>query len=181
MSNACLRERLRRALFSVVAAGGVACALLYCGPAAQAAPGQVERFTPATWRHWQATLSRPTAVVFTTTDCAYCPAAVAALRRALAEGRLRDLHAELAAVVMDVAPGGDDAALLADAHYQPADRLLAFDGPAAALRHAVEPRWHGVTPAVALLAPGLAPRWIVGAPSEAQLEDWARAFGAARR
>lgn len=181
MSNPCLRERLRRALCALVASVAVICAALPLAAQVQAAPASVERFTPATWRHWQATLKRPAAVVFTTTDCAYCPAVVAALRRQLAEGRLRTSGAELAAVVMDVAPGDDDAALLADAHYRPADRLLAFDGPAAALRHAVEPRWRGVTPAVALLAPGLAPRWIVGAPSGAQLEDWARALSAAGR
>lgn len=202
MSNASSRERLRRALslermrcalslgvlrrrlghaFCALVTVAVACATLLLGAPVHAAPARVERFTPTTWRQWQATLSRPTAVVFTTTDCAYCPAVVAALRSALAEGRLRAAGAELAAVVMDVAPGADDAALLADAHYRPADRLLAFDGPAGALRHAVEPRWRGVTPAVALLAPGLAPRWIVGTPNQAQLADWARALDAARR
>ena len=146
----------------------------------QAAPQRVERFEAPTWQRLQATLQRPTAVVFTTTDCSYCPAVVQGVGAALAQGGLRAAKAELVAVVMDVAPGEADAALLADAHYRPADRLYAFAGQPAALRHAVQPRWRGITPAVALLAPGVAPRWIVGAPSAAQLDAWAREVAASR-
>lgn len=184
MWNACSTERVGHALaVAVVAVAAVAAAsagLLWSG-SARASPAAVEPFTREAWTQWRDAPVRPSVVVFTTTDCAYCPAVVAALRRELAQGRLRSSGAELAAVVMDVKPGAADDALLADAHYRPADRLLAFDGPAAALRHAVEPRWRGVTPAVALLAPGVAPRWVVGAPRDAQLEEWAQALRVAKR
>ena len=72
----------------------------------------------------------------------------------------------------DLAPGENDARLLASPHYHVADRLLAFNGPAAAIRHAVDPRWRGLSPAVAWLAPGRTPEFVQGAPAPPQLSAW---------
>lgn len=144
--------------------------------AVQAAPPRaVEAFDSSTWPALQGGLQRPAAVVFTTTDCAHCPAVIQGLARALQQ---RHLPARLMVVVMDQAPGEDDAALLADAHYQPADRLLAFDGQAAALRHGVNPQWRGVTPYVALLAPKAPALAVTGSPSPSDLDTWVRSFSA---
>ena len=137
--------------------------------AAAAAPRGVEPFGPKTWAALQSALQRPTAVVFTTTDCTHCPAAIARIADAIAPLGPR---AGLAAVVMDLAPGEADAALLANPHYARADRLLAFAAAAPALRFEVSPRWRGVTPFVALLVPGRAPLFVTGAPSPAQLDAW---------
>jgi hypothetical protein len=113
-------------------------------------------------------------VVFTTTDCAYCPATI---RRFAKEIQQRKLQATLIAVVMDVAPGDTDAQLLGDAHYQPAHRLLAFAGPPVKLRYAVDPTWRGVTPFVALLKPGERPVLLTGPPSAQILQQWAAPNG----
>jgi thiol-disulfide isomerase/thioredoxin len=149
--------------------------LTLAGPAAQAAPGTVDAFTPATWAALQSTLQRPTVVVFSATYCPNCPAVIEQLAQIVRQP-LR--HAELMAVVMDAAPGDNDAALLHDAHYRSVDRLFAFEGQAAAVRHAVDPRWRGVTPFVALLVPGAAPRLVTGAPGAADLDAWSRSFQA---
>jgi hypothetical protein len=138
---------------------------------------QVEPFDLSTWSQLARTAQRPTVVVFSTTDCSHCPAVLKALHAHTARQKLR---APLVAVVMDMAPGEDDAGLLGNPHYASAQRLLAFDGQPAALRHAVNPSWRGVTPYVALLRPGAAPTFVLGMPTEAQLRAWA-APEAARR
>lgn len=146
--------------------------------ASAAAPARrVEPFDLSTWPQLARTSQRPTVVVFSTTDCSHCPAVLKDLH---AHRARQKLQAPLVAVVMDVAPGGDDAGLLANPHYASAQRLLAFDGQPAALRHAVNPSWRGVTPYVALLRPGAAPTFALGMPSEAQLRAWAAAAEVAR-
>ena len=137
---------------------------------ADAAPRQVEAFDASAWPALQAGLKQPAVVVFSTTDCAHCPAVLAQLHQHI--GRRR---AALIAVVMDLVPGQDDAALKADAHYRHADRLFAFDGQAPALRHAVDPRWRGVTPYVVFLTPGSPPKAVTGPPPAAHVEAWLRA------
>jgi glucose/arabinose dehydrogenase len=151
----------------------LACAAL----AAQAAPPRaVEAFDSNTWPALQAGLKQPAAVVFTTTDCMHCPAVIQGLAHTLQQ---RHLPARLLVVVMDQAPGEDDAALLADTHYRAADRLLAFDGQPALLRFGVDPRWRGVTPYVNLLTPKAAARAITGPPAEADIDAWVRGFSIA--
>lgn len=140
--------------------------------AAVAAPKAVEAFDATTWPALQQA-RQPLAVVFTTTDCSHCPAVVEQLARSL---RAQRGGARLVTVVMDVSPGEADAELLSTAHYRRADRLLAFDGSAAALRHQVNPAWRGVTPYVALLRPGQPVTFVMGPPSAQDLKDW----GAAR-
>lgn len=120
-------------------------------------------------------------VLFSTTDCAHCPAVLSGLaqqidqRKAKTQGR-----ASLVAMVMDAAPGHDDAALITNAHYRSADRLLAFSDPAPALRYAVDPHWRGVTPFLAFLSPRLAPVFVTGPPTPAQVAAWLRAPATAK-
>lgn len=140
-----------------------------------AAPQAVEAFTADTWPALQAGLKAPLAVVFTTTDCGHCPAAIEHLAARL---HRHGGGARLAAVVMDAAPGADDAPLLATPHYRVADRLFAFDGQAAALRYRANPAWRGVTPYVALLAPGRPARWVTGEPSPDEVRAWLDASAA---
>ncbi len=133
-------------------------AALLLGPGlVMAAPKTVEPFDAAQWQALQSGLHRPAVVVFTTTDCAHCPAVIEKLAR---DRRLRSVRGSLLTVVMDVAPGEADAALLRSSHYRPATRLLAFAGQPDALRHAVNPAWRGVTPYLALLRPGEPPQWV---------------------
>jgi hypothetical protein len=153
-------DTLRRAL-------AAALALALAGTVA-AAPSAVEAFDGATWTALQSSVAKPTAVVFTATYCAVCPAVVQAIER---ERRVRRIDATLIAVVIDAVPG--ERALLRDPHYRAVDRLYAFAAPAPQVQHAVNPRWRGTTPSVMLLAPGARPLWSTGAPSAAALQAWA--------
>ncbi len=137
-----------------------------------AAPRGIEPFAAGTWPALQASLKKPTLVVFSSTSCGNCPAVMEQLS---AELRRRRVDGTLMAVVTDMAPGEDDAHLLRQAHYRVAERLFAFDGQAPALRHAVNPAWRGATPYVGLLVPGQPVRWVTGAPSAADLDAWAAA------
>ena len=135
-----------------------------------AAPSRVEAFNPQSWQALQTGLKTPAIVVFSTTDCAHCPAVLSQLAKSPLRRR-----AQLIAVVMDLAPGEADADLLGNAHYQLADRLMAFDGQASALRYGVNKSWRGVTPYLLLFKPGAPPQWVTGPPSDAQLLRWAKA------
>jgi hypothetical protein len=145
--------------------------MLGIGAAAWATPRAVEAFDAEGWAGLQAGLRRPAIVVFTATDCVHCPAVINALAR---DGRLSRVKGSLAAVVMDVAPGESDPALLRSPHYRRVHRLFAFAGQAPALRHAVNPAWRGVTPYLALLRPGETPVWVTGPPTSEVLDRWAR-------
>jgi hypothetical protein len=155
----------------ILATGALACAT------ALAAPSRVEAFDTAAWAKLHDSAASPAVVVFTTTDCAYCPAVIDSLAR---EIRRRQLDASLVAVVMDAAPGEADAALLADADYRPADRLFAFAGPERTLRHAVNPQWRGITPYVGFVAPSGEVRWVLGTPSAGEVQGWAAQVAARR-
>lgn len=146
-------------------------------PAAPEAATRVEAFDAPAWKQFVEAPGRPTIVVFSTTDCSHCPGVL----KTLAAHPLRQRQkAPLVAVVMDLAPGEEDDALLHSPHYAHASRLMAFAGQAAALRHAVNPAWRGMTPYVALLRPGAAPRFVLGMPAEAELRAWAGAAPATR-
>jgi hypothetical protein len=168
--NACCPDR-RRWAQALVTLAAVA------GSAADAAPRAVEAFDEHTWAALQDEKAPASVVVFTTTDCAHCPAVI---ERLAAELRQHRASATLVAVVMDQAPGEDDAALLADAHYQPASRLLAFAGQAAALRHQVQPRWRGVTPFVAFIAPATPTLTVAGPPPADMLQRYIATLSARR-
>lgn len=151
-------------------AGRLAAAALLAASAAHAMPRGVESVDAARWQALVASLDAPAVVVFTTKDCAYCPGVIHELANDI---RRRKLPTSLIAVVMDVAPGEDDAALMSQPHYRATDRLMAVSGQAAAMRHAVNPKWRGVVPYVAFLKPAAPPVWVMGRPSDRDVAAWA--------
>lgn len=154
----------------------LALAALITWPTAQAAPAQVEPFDAKAWQAIQSS-KQPAVLVFSTTDCAHCPAVFKQVGQQI---RQRQLKASLVAVVMDMAPGDDDAGLVASQHHHPSDRVMAFAGQPQALRYAVDPAWRGVTPYVVFLSPGQPPVKVVGPPKVAVVEAWARQVKAVR-
>jgi len=138
---------------------------------AAAGPARVEAFDKAAWETLKSSVRKPTVVLFTATYCAVCPAVFDQVSRTIAGKRLK---LDLVGVVMDRSPGEDDAALLANAHLRQSSRLFAFEGNPQAVRYAVDPKWRGVTPFLAVLAPGKPPQLLVGAPTERAMQDWAR-------
>jgi thiol-disulfide isomerase/thioredoxin len=139
---------------------------LFASMSATAAPPKVEPFDVATWERLQKESPRPSAVVFTATYCANCPAVLTQLSDAL---KKKGLKGDVVAVVIDDA---DTQELLKSNHYLAATRLYLFSGNEAALRYKVEPRWRGVTPFVALIGADGQMRFATGAPSDAQLATW---------
>jgi len=148
---------------------GVFAAAALVALAAESAPQKVEPFRADAWASLQDRLKQPAIVVFSSTDCAHCPAV---LQDLAANHHRQRLKVPVIAVVMDQEPGSDDAALLSNPHYRPADRLMAFEGQSAQLRYAVNPQWRGMTPYIALLRPGSAARFIIGPPDASELRDW---------
>lgn len=138
---------------------------------ARATPQGVEGFDLTAWNTLKTGVRKPTVVVFTATYCAHCPAVFDQVARAIAQ---KQLNMDLLGVVMDRSPGDDDAALLANAHYKQTARLFAFDGQAQALRYAVDPKWRGVTPYIAVLSPKRPPRILIGMPSDQAVLGWAQ-------
>lgn len=131
-----------------------------------AAPPTVEAFDAATWDKLQKTSPRPSAIVFTATYCANCPAVLTQLSDAL---KNQGVKGDIVAVVIDEA---DTQELLKSHHYLAATHLYLFSGNEAALRYKVEPRWRGVTPFVALLGADGQTRFATGAPSDTQIATW---------
>ena len=169
--NAWCRSACALVLAGLAFVGLVVAGLALAG-SALAAPRAVEAFGTETWKSLQAAVRQPTVVVFTATWCATCPVVMEDL---VAQLRQRKVKAAVLAVVMDVAPGDNDAALVRNPHYRLADRLFAFDGQAPAIRDRVDPRWRGAAPYVVLLSPHAAPRLSTGMPSDADLAAWAAA------
>ena len=151
---------------------------MLCGlaGAAVAAPRSVEAFEAGTWDKLRADGARPGVVGFSTAGGVHCPAVTDQLARQI---RQRKLPASLVAVVMDAAPGDNDAALLANPHQRQASRIFAFAGQAPALRLSVEPRRRGVTPCVVFLVPGRPSRAVTGPPSDDDVDAWVQRVRAA--
>lgn len=147
------------------AARALLVALFVCAPAV-AAPPKVDAFDAATWDKLQKDSPRPSAIVFTATYCANCPAVLTQLSDAL---KAKGAKGDVVAVVIDEA---DTKELLKSHHYLAATHLYLFSGNEAALRYKVEPRWRGVTPFVALLGADGQTRFATGAPSDTQIATW---------
>ena len=133
---------------------------------ALAAAKHIENFDAQTWQRLQQDLPRPSAVVFSTTDCSHCPAIIAALGQQL---KNRQPQVPLVVVVMD---GDDQPGLLQEPHYLPANRLFVFQGQIAALQYGINPNWRGITPYVALLPKAGAVKLVLGKPSAQELDNW---------
>lgn len=124
-----------------------------------------EPLTPAAWPSLARSLPRPSIVVFTASWCGTCPAIVTALAE---HARGLTPPARLVVVMID----GERQAERSTLHG--ADRLFRLRGDEAALRHAVNPRWRGLVPHVALLgADRDPPVFVDGMPSAGQLARWA--------
>ncbi len=136
---------------------------------ASAAPAAVESFDKATWPALLRNAKQPAIVIFTSVTCTHCPGAIANLaKQRAAKGSL----VPLLVVSMDA---DDDAALLRDAHYAPADRLFAFRGNPQALQFAVNPDWRGMTPYVAFVDGKGSAKFVLGEPKAAVLDGWLKA------
>ena len=137
------------------------CAMAEC---AAALPKGVLPFDASTWQSIKRELPRPAVVVFTTTDCTYCPGVIDELS---AEFRNDKPRVAILVVVMDGAykPAG----WLAEPHYRKADRLYAFQGQETAIRFGIDRKWRGVTPYVALLGRTGEPQFVTGRPTQRQI------------
>ena len=145
----------------------LAAVLLASGAAAvQAAPQKIEALDAQSWQHLQSTLPRPSALVFSTTDCTHCPVTIASIAQQL---KKRKTQIPLIVVVMD---GDEHPDLLQDPHYRQASRLFVFKGQSAALQYAVNPKWRGITPYVALLPQAGDIRLVLGKPSAQDIDGW---------
>lgn len=134
--------------------------------AAQASPQKIETFDGQSWQRFQSTLPRPSAIVFSTTDCSHCPATIASIAQQLKQ---RKSHTPLIVVVMD---GDQQPGLLQDPHYRQASRLFVFKGQTVALQYAVNPKWRGITPYVALLPQAGDVKLVPGKPSAQDIGSW---------
>lgn len=136
---------------------------------AMAAPTAVESFDKATWPALVRNAKQPAIVVFTSVTCTHCPGAIASLAKQRAA---KGSPVPLLVVSMDA---DDEASLLRDAHYAPADRLFAFRGNPQALQFAVNPEWRGMTPYVAYVDGKGGAKFVLGEPRAAVLEGWLKA------
>ncbi|MCX7177613.1 MAG: hypothetical protein NTX56_02240 [Proteobacteria bacterium] len=139
--------------------------IVLSAPAAWSAPRTIQPFVAETWQELSLSARRPMVVVFSTTDCAHCPAVIDSLAASI---HASHSAARLVVVVMD---GADQRqALRADPHYRKANVLYAFDGDATALRFRINPDWRGVTPYVALMPADGTTHFHTGAPPAEALQ-----------
>lgn len=133
-----------------------------------AAPASVEPFDKSTWPALIAGKARPAIVVFTSVSCTHCPGAIARLA-----ARRSSLNPRVNVVVVSM-DSEDDAGLLRDPHYAPADRLLSFRGHSQALQYSVNPDWRGMTPYVAFVDGKGGVKFVLGEPKESVTAAWLR-------
>ena len=145
------------------------CLLVLSAAAVQAAPQKIEAFDAQSWQRLQSTLPRPSAVVFSSTDCTHCPVTIASIAEQLKQ---RKTQLPLIVVVMD---GDEQPGLLQDPHYRQASRLFVFKGQSAALQYTINPKWRGITPYVALLPQAGDVRLVLGQPSAQDIDGWLKA------
>ena len=145
------------------------CLLVLSAAAVQAAPQKIEAFDAQSWQRLQSTLPRPSAVVFSSTDCTHCPLTIASIAEQLKQ---RKMQLPLIVVVMD---GDEQSGLLQDPHYRQASRLFVFRGQSAALQYTINPKWRGITPYVALLPQAGDVRLVLGQPSAQDIDGWLKA------
>jgi hypothetical protein len=149
-------------LYKMVLGALLSCTMLQ----AQAAASKVETFDKHSWQRLQKELPRPAAIIFSTTDCAHCPAIIANLAEQI---KNRKPQIPLVVVVMD---GDGQTDLLQEPHYQTASRLFVFNGQTAALQFSVHPNWRGITPYVALLPRLGETKLVLGKPSAIEIDSW---------
>lgn len=134
-----------------------------------ATPATVEPFDKATWPALISGKARPAIVVFTSVSCTHCPGAIARLA-----AKRSSLNPRVNVVVVST-DSEDDAGLLRDPHYAPADRLFSFHGHSQALQYSVNPGWRGMTPYVAFVDGRGRVKFVLGEPKEGVTAEWLRA------
>lgn len=118
---------------------------------------------------WQSLLSkgpRPAAYVFTNSFCSTCPETFDVLQQSVAAA---GQPVELSAILMDVR---GERALAHAHHYAGVTKIYAFDGFEPAIRQAVDPKWHNITPYVVLVGRNGKLQRITGQPDAKQLKAW---------
>lgn len=133
---------------------------------AAALPKGVLPFSSSTWQAMKRELPRPAVVVFTTTDCAYCPDVIEDL-----SNEFKNATPKVAILVVVMDGAYKPVSWLAEPHYRKADRLYAFQGQEAAIRFGIDPKWRGVTPFVAMLGKAGEPQLVVGRPTQKQIAE----------
>ncbi len=135
-----------------------------------AAPAAVEPFDKSSWPALTAARGAAAIVVFTSVSCTHCPGAIA---RLAAKRTALNPRVKLVVVSMD---SDDDAALLRDPHYAPADRLLSFRGHSQALQYSVHPGWRGMTPYVAFVDGKGGVKFVLGEPKDNVSAEWLKSM-----
>jgi len=133
---------------------------------AQEAIKNVVDFDAATWKQLLAKGSRPAAYVFTNSFCSTCPEVFELLNQTV-QGA--GYSVELAAILMDVR---GERALAHAHHYVGVTTVYAFDGFEPAIRQAIDPKWHNITPYVVLVGRNGKQQRVTGQPTPAQLKAW---------
>ena len=133
---------------------------------AQAAIKTVAKFDATIWRNLLRSGQRPVAYVFTNSFCATCPETFDVLQEAVAE---TGKSVELSAILMDVQ---GERALSHAHHYAGVTKIYAFDGFEPAIRQAVDPKWHNITPYVVLVGRNGKLQRVTGQPNASQLKAW---------
>lgn len=141
-------------------------AIAFIPGVAEAVPAGTRIFDGTTWRKLTKELPRPAVVVFTTTDCSYCPDVIEALAVDLKKSKAKTT---LAVVVMDGASQPES--WLKEPHYRKADALYVFEGQATALRFGIDPGWRGLTPYLAMFGRSGNPTFVIGSPSKKQIAE----------
>jgi hypothetical protein len=133
---------------------------------AHAAITTVADFDATTWTQLLRNGPRPAAYVFTNSFCATCPETFEVLNKSvMASGK----PVPMAAILMDVQ---GERALAHAHHYAGVTKIYAFDGFEPAIRQAVDPKWHNITPYVVLVARSGKLQRVTGQPTASQLKAW---------
>jgi hypothetical protein len=104
--------------------------------------------------------------VFTNSFCSTCPETFDLLQQSVAaSGKV----VPMAAILMDVQ---GERALAHAHHYAGVTKIYAFDGFEPAIRQAVDPKWHNITPYVVLVGRSGKLQRVTGQPTAAQLKAW---------
>lgn len=118
------------------------------------------------WRAVTSDRSHARVIVFTTQDCAYCAQEVRRIAAAL-----RERGADRVALQVIALDGRESALeLAASGQYDAATRIDYVAGDEQRLRYAVNPRWRGETPYVALIPRDGAIRFALGHASAVDLD-----------
>jgi hypothetical protein len=126
----------------------------------------VADFDAATWTQLLRNGPRPAAYVFTNSFCATCPETFDVLNKSvMASGK----PVPMAAILMDVQ---GERALAHAHHYAGVTKIYAFDGFEPAIRQAVDPKWHNITPYVVMVGRTGKLQRVTGQPTTSQLKAW---------